>query len=122
MSESNVLTTQERTTEAKKAKFIESFLKCGFNISKACDMAGIHRRTYYDWCEKDPGFLDNVRDSQERLVDNVEDALMDKIADGDTTSIIFFLKTKGKHRGYVEKQQTEHSGNVGVTFHIDLGE
>jgi hypothetical protein len=122
MSESNVLSTQERTTEAKKKTFIDSFVKSGFNITKACDMTKIHRRTYYDWIEKDTDFANLVTDTQEALIDSVEDALKDKIADGDTTSIIFFLKTRAKHRGYVEKQQTELSGAVGVTFQIDLGE
>jgi hypothetical protein len=91
MSESNVLTTQERTTEAKKKLFIDAFLKNGFNISKACDTSGIHRRTYYDWCEKDLEFYHSVHDAQEKLVDSVEDALHDKIADGDTTSIISWV-------------------------------
>jgi len=122
MSESNVLSTQERTTEAKKKTFIDSFVKSGFNITKACDMTKLHRRTYYDWIEKDTDFANLVTDTQEALIDSVEDALKDKIADGDTASIIFFLKTRAKHRGYVEKQQTELSGAVGVTFQIDLGD
>ena len=36
-----------------------------------------------------------------------ESKLMENINGNDNTSIIFFLKTKGKKRGYVEKQEVE---------------
>ena len=39
--------------------------------------------------------------------DLAENRLLEKINDYDTTSIIFFLKTKGRKRGYQEKQELE---------------
>lgn len=112
--------TQERTTKYKKEKFLKSFLSNGFNISKSCDDVGIHRRTYYDWIDKDIDFKSSIEEAQEKLIDDVENALHEKILNGDTTSIIFFLKTKGKKRGYVEKQETELSTTNGAIFQINL--
>jgi predicted secreted protein len=39
--------------------------------------------------------------------DSVESALAGRIAAGDTTAIIFYLKTQCKQRGYVERQEVD---------------
>ena len=91
----------------------EIFLKCLHDqhghITKACESANIHRRTYYSWIEKDPKFKERVDDACESLVDHVESKLMQKINDLDTTSIIFFLKCKAKDRGYRERTEIQLS-------------
>jgi len=51
----------------------------------------------------------------ETIGDLAESMLIKNIQSGDTTSIIFYLKTKAKNRGYVEKIQTEHSGEIKTT-------
>jgi hypothetical protein len=48
------------------------------------------------------------------MIDNAESKLYAKVVEGDTTALIFFLKTQGRSRGYVEKQETETSGELTV--------
>lgn len=86
---------------------------CG-NISATCAEAGISRRTMYRWLESPTELnkkfrlhLARVR-PEERLVDAFESAHMRKILDkddgGDTAAIIYGLKTKGRHRGWAERE------------------
>ena len=95
----------QKTT--KKDTFLAALAKNLGHISKACKSANIHRQTYYLWIEKDEAFKDKCDDVQESFLDLAESKLLEKIKDGDNTCIIFFLKTKGKKRGYVEKQEVE---------------
>jgi hypothetical protein len=37
---------------------------------------------------------------------------MERIAKGDTLATMFLLKTKGKRRGYIERQEVAHEGDV----------
>jgi hypothetical protein len=57
--------------------------------------------------KEDSGFKQDLKDAEEAIIDNVESKLLSKIHDGDTTCMIFFLKTKGKDRGYVERQEVD---------------
>ena len=41
---------------------------------------------------------------------------MTSINNGSDTATIFFLKTRGKSRGYIDKQEVQHSGDVGITW------
>lgn len=50
----------------------------------------------------------------ESTLDLAESMLLKNIQEQDPASIFFYLKTKGKKRGYVEKVQTEHSGEVNI--------
>jgi hypothetical protein len=108
------------TTKKRKEIFLEVFRNNAVNISSACKKAGIYRNTFYLWCKKDSKFKEQVDDIKEELIDFAESQLMEKIKSGDTTSLIFFLKTKGKSRGYTEKQEITHSGDLDNQIHIYL--
>lgn len=79
-------------------------------ISSACRMAEIPRSVFYEWMEKDPKFAEKVNEIGELSVDFSESALLNRVRQGDTTAIIFHLKTKGKHRGY--GQELSLNGNL----------
>ena len=46
-----------------------------------------------------------VEECQQGVLDLAEGKIVEKIRDGDLTAIIFYLKTKGKSRGYTERQE-----------------
>jgi hypothetical protein len=92
-----------------KQKFLEVFEKKLGNISSTCRSANVSRQTYYDWM-KDQAFSDQVGNVKESLIDLTEDKLLENINKGKTAEIIFYLKTKGKSRGYIEKQEIETIG------------
>lgn len=83
------------------------FLKClkasAGNISLACEKAGISRMTYNRWYNGFKSFKESVDDINEALIDMAETSLLKNIKAGKTAETIFYLKTKGKHRGYVER-------------------
>lgn len=92
----------------KKKVFISGYLKSFGNVSKASLNAKITRKTYYDWREADPGFAEYIDSLQaEDVRTDLYEAQLDKLAfvDEDTAATIFYLKTKGRHRGYVERNE-----------------
>lgn len=114
--EKNTKKTQKKQKVNKKDTFLKCFVEKLCHISKACEAANISRKTYYRWIE-DIEFKEQVDAAKEGLIDHVEHQLLQKIDSGDTTAIIFFLKTRAKDRGYVEKQEITLSKPIeDITF------
>jgi hypothetical protein len=76
-------------------------------VTKACEQVGLDRTTFYKYFKEDPEFKAQALDTEDIAIDRVEGALHDRIDSGDTTATIFYLKTKGKKRGYVERPDAE---------------
>ena len=95
------------TKKDKKERLVKLLEANLGHISKSCKELNIARQTYYDWCSEDEDFKIECDNVSESLLDIAEHKLMTKIEEGDNTCIIFFLKTKGRSRGYDEKQQIE---------------
>lgn len=89
----------------KKSAVITALEKTLGVVAQACQTAGISRQTFYRWMKEDPDFKTKVQEVGEYAVDFVESQLFKQIQGGNTTATIFYLKTKGKHRGYVETQE-----------------
>jgi hypothetical protein len=60
----------------------------------------------------DSKFKEKVDELQNVALDFVESKLFDQITNDNPTSTIFYLKTKGKKRGYIEQQILEHKGGI----------
>ena len=95
-----------------KDKVLEEYRKSLANVTITCRKCNIDRVTFYNWLKKDPEFAAAAEDIKKNEVcDFIEDALMKRIYDGDTTAIIFAAKTRLKDRGYVERQEQMIIGN-----------
>lgn len=77
----------------KKQKALDKFKIAG-TVLHACLAAGIHRRTWYDWIENDPVFAAAAVEATEGVTDELEDEAMKRAKEGDTTLIIFLLKSR----------------------------
>ena len=89
----------------KQRKFLSLYKDLGCNIAGACTAMKIVRQTYYNWKANNKEFANEVEEAKEGIIDYVESKLMAKIAAGHERSIIFYLKTRAKHRGYVETSE-----------------
>jgi hypothetical protein len=90
-------------TRQHKKKMIEALeLSLGV-VTTACKKADIARATHYLWINKDPDYKESVESISDIALDFAESQLHKQIRDGSTASTIFYLKTKGKKRGYIER-------------------
>lgn len=108
--------------QTKKA-LIEAMQKSLGNVTQSCKLVGVNRSTYYDYYNKDEDFARACDDCENIALDFVESQLHQQIKDGVPSSTIFYLKTKGKKRGYVERKEIEHDGKVeGFKIVLDEGD
>ena len=91
-------------------RIAEVYKKKGCNVTATCAALNISRRTFYNKKEKSKTLQDLLAEADESMLDFAESKLIEHINNNDITSLIFFLKTKGKKRGYVER--TEHDVNA----------
>lgn len=105
--------------DGNKKDLLEALTKNLGNITLACKACGLHRSTFYRYLE-DEDFKKAVYEINESAIDFAEGKLMQLINDGDTTSTIFFLKTKGKKRGYVERQEVDIAKLVAPKIEINF--
>lgn len=74
-------------------------------VTVAAHNTGIHRDTHYNWMQSDEDYRAKVLALKEVTIDFAEAQLHKLIKEGNVAATIFFLKTQGKARGYVERQE-----------------
>lgn len=107
-------------TDIKKKQILEALEKSLGIVTTACKQVGIHRDTYYEWLKKDKEFKKAVKELENVALDFAESQLHKQIAKGNPLSTMFYLKCKGKKRGYIEQQEVKVTGNM--KFTADFGE
>jgi hypothetical protein len=90
-------------TDTNKKKFLECLESCLGVVSVACKKSKVGRSTVYEWFDEDKNFEKEFKYIRDELsVDFAESSLYQQIESNNTTATIFYLKTRGRHRGYTE--------------------
>jgi hypothetical protein len=105
------MTTKSNITKKELIVALEKSLGI---VTTACKSVNIARSTFYEWLKDDPEFKKAVDDIGDIALDFAESKLHTQISDSNTAATIFYLKTKGKKRGYIEKQEIEHQGGISI--------
>jgi len=103
-------------TEHHKKAVLEALEASLGVVTQACKMADVGRTTFYKWMKEDEEFALKVEEIENVALDYSESKLFDQISAGNITAIIFHLKTKGKKRGYIEKQEITLDGDIRSTL------
>jgi outer membrane lipoprotein-sorting protein len=107
-------------TEQHKKAIIEALEKSLGVVTTACKVVGIGRTQFYQWLKDDDEFAQEVDDIQNIALDYAESQLHKQIGDGSTAATIFYLKTKGKKRGYIERQEITGADGMPTNFQIEI--
>ena len=105
-------------TDITKKAMLEALEKSLGIVTSACKSVDISRETHYRWLREDADYKAAVDSLSDVALDFAESQLHKQIKDGNSTATIFFLKTKGKKRGYVERQELDVS--TGKMFQIEV--
>lgn len=103
-------------TDIKKRAMIDALEKSLGVVTTACRIVDIARQTHYEWYREDEAYKEAVDDIADIALDFAESQLHKQIKDGEVSSTIFYLKTKGKKRGYIEKNEIDLTGQIGITW------
>lgn len=78
----------------------------GFVTVAARDL-GCTTQTIHNYRNAYKAVADAFEESRESHLDFTEGKLLEQIKAGNITGIIFYLKTQGRNRGYIERSQVE---------------
>lgn len=77
------------------------------NITAVAKSLRVSRQAIYNKIHQHESLREDLHTARETMIDNVESTLYRQALDGNTTAMIFFLKTQGRSRGYVERRETD---------------
>lgn len=126
----------------EKHEILKLLIKNDFQVKNAVsdynekNNTKLERGTVYDWLNNDEKFKKEVNDYKFELLDEAEKMhqllrrgipIKDETGQiiawqekPDRAAIEFFLKCKGKERGYFEKTEIEHSGEIKTKTEIKV--
>lgn len=87
-------------------------------ITKSCQQVDIERQTHYRWLREDPEYKKEYEEIADIALDYAEGQLFKQIEEGEVTSTIFYLKCKGKSRGYIERTEVDQNNSGKLQIEI----
>lgn len=99
---------------------IERALRAGKGmVSIAAKTLDMTRSGLYERINKTPRLQQVISDEREAMTDTAELSLHRAIVGGEAWAVCFYLKTQGKSRGYVERQEITGANGGALTIEIE---
>jgi len=117
---------QQNATRKKrrltKSLVLEAYKAAGGLHTYAAKYLGVDRSTLWRYLNKHPEVRKEIEEMEEELLDYAERKLLEKIQKGNLGAILFYLKCKGKKRGYIERQEItgEDGSPIQVTVKVKI--
>ncbi len=110
------MTKKPNKTDINKKKMLAALEKSLGVVTLACKSANLDRSQFYVWLKEDEEFAEAVEDMNDIALDFAESSLHKQIQSGVPASTIFYLKTRGKKRGYIERQEITGADGESLTI------
>jgi len=117
------MTTNSNNSISKKrehtcTKIIAALKETKGLLTLAARKAGVSYSTVNRYANDFPSVRQAVEEAKESMTDFAEGKLFQAINEGNMTAVIFYLKTKGKARGYVERQEIGGEGGGEIILRV----
>lgn len=112
----NISKKRQRTAE----KIIIALKEAKGLLTLASRKAGVSYTTINRYANEFPSVREAVEEAKETMLDFAEGKLFEKINKGDTVAILFYLKTQGKRRGYIERQELSGEGGGAIKHEVKI--
>lgn len=97
-----MLKQNERYKKPSNDIIIEVMAKNGGILASVATALKVSRGAIYTWINEDSELKESLYDIRQSMIDFAEGKLFKQIDEGNIVAILFYLKTQGKSRGYVE--------------------
>lgn len=84
------------------------------NMAAVARHFGVTRAAVWKYVQERPALVEVTKDCRETMKDHAESALYRSVMNSEPWAVKWYLGTQAKDRGYVERQEHEHSGGVAL--------
>ena len=116
----NEINGNSKKREQTALRIIDAIRESNGLLTLAAKKAGVGYTTIWRYTQDYPSVKQAVIEAKERMLDFAEGKLYENIKGGDNTAIIFYLKTQGKGRGYIERQEVTGEGGKPISYEITV--
>jgi len=109
-----------RTSRVTTKQCVEAIHNSGGFITPAAKQLNISQAALSKRIKKSKALQQALAETKEQYLDLAETQLIKAVRDREAWAICFYLKCKGKDRGYVEKRQISVDDSKPITFKYNL--
>lgn len=106
----------------KKELFLHCLAGSHFNPSKACRKVGIPYREYQGWINNDYEFAQLIIEMGEHRGNFYDEKFNELVEEKEPSVVVWAQKTYNRNRGFGDKVEIKHSGEIKSTNVMELGD